>query len=162
MSKSEPTRILFICMGNICRSPSAEGVFRQVIREQGDEHLFEIDSAGTHDYHVGKAPDRRSQQAALRRGVDISGLRARQAIAEDFYRYDLLIAMDHENLANLRAIAPAGLEGKLRLLLDFATDVEESEVPDPYYGGPQGFEHVLDLIERGAYGLWQAVREERY
>lgn len=151
------TRVLFICMGNICRSPSAEGVFRRLLQQEGLEERIQIDSAGTHTYHAGHPPDRRSQQAALTRGVDISALRARLVEPEDFERFDWLVAMDYDNLAHLERVAPPHLRDKPKLLLSFAPEVAEEEVPDPYYGGPQGFEHVLDLLEAGSAGLLAAI-----
>lgn len=150
-------RVLFVCMGNICRSPTAEGVFRQVVRQAGQEERFQIDSAGTHDYHIGKAPDRRAQQAALTRGYDLSGLRGRQVGREDFGCFDLVLAMDQENLANLHRICPPEHREKVRLFLEFGHRFGEREVPDPYYGGAQGFEHVLDLVEDAAEGLLEAL-----
>lgn len=157
-------RILFVCMGNICRSPTAEGVFRRVVAEAGESHWIEIDSAGTHDYHVGEPPDRRAQAAARRRGVDLSGLRARQLDADDFERFDLLLVMDERNHADALEIAGArrGLPvERLRLFLDYAPGADTREVPDPYYGGAEGFERVLDLVEEASHGLLAALRSSR-
>jgi len=150
--------VLFVCMGNICRSPTAEGVFRQLVREAGLEHRIHIDSAGTHGYHVGEAPDPRSQRAALRRGIDLSGLRARQVASDDFVRFDWVLAMDLANLAHLQRLCPPEHGDKVRLLLSFADEVDELEVPDPYYGGASGFERVLDLVEAGGRGLLAYLR----
>lgn len=153
MSKTRPIGILFICMGNICRSPTAEGVFRQRLRDAGLEHAVRLDSAGTHGYHIGRAPDARASQAAARRGYDLSDLVGRQVCAQDFVEFDLILAMDQDNLANLRQVCPAGMEHKLRLFLSFSRLFPGLEVPDPYYGGQQGFDRVLNMVEDGAEGL---------
>jgi protein-tyrosine phosphatase len=150
-------RILFVCMGNICRSPTAEGVFRRVLATRAPELRIEIDSAGTHDYHVGSPPDRRAIEAARRRGVDLSALRARMVSAEDFAHYDLILAMDEENLRELKRRAPAAHQERIRLMMEFAPQAPSRWVPDPYYGGAQGFEEVLDLLEEAANGLIQEV-----
>lgn len=154
-------RILFVCMGNICRSPSAEGVFRQLIAARAPEVSIEIDSAGTHDYHVGDPPDRRAQAAASRRGIDLSSLRARQVEPADFERFDLILAMDEDNLRELRQAAPPPAHERIRLLMDFAPNAASRAVPDPYYGGSQGFEAVLDLLEEAAEGLLLEVLQRR-
>jgi len=146
------TRVLFVCMGNICRSPTAEGVSRSLAERLGVAESFEFDSAGTHGYHVGNPPDERTRKAAQRRGFDLSALRARQVNEFDFVRFDLLLAMDRDNLSLLQKACPLDQQGKLRLFLEFA-GVPEAEVPDPYYGGPAGFERVLDLVEAGAESL---------
>lgn len=151
-------RILMICMGNICRSPTAEGVLRRLIEQNGLSSLIEVESAGTHGYHVGECPDRRAQQAALKRGYDLSALRARKVTREDFEKFDLVLAMDRENLANLLEICPPSERLKVRLFLSYAEEVDVDEVPDPYYGGPAGFERVLDLVERAALGVIKALR----
>ena len=140
-------RVLFVCLGNICRSPTAEGVLRHKVSEAGLCARVEIASAGTGAWHVGKAPDVRTQAAAMRRGYDLSAQRARQVSAEDFSRYDLVLAMDHSNLRDLKALQPAGSEADLDLFLRRYSSVCD-DVPDPYYDGEQGFEVVLDLIER--------------
>jgi protein-tyrosine phosphatase len=140
-------------MGNICRSPSAEGVFRRVLADKAPHLPIEIDSAGTHDYHVGSPPDRRAVEAALRRGVDLSKLRARQVTREDFERFDLILSMDDENLTALRSIAPAQYQSRIRLLMEYAPNASSRHVPDPYYGGASGFEEVLDLLEEASEGL---------
>lgn len=145
--------VLFVCMGNICRSPTAEGIFRKLVLDRTLGHAFDIDSAGTHAYHVGNTPDPRAQASAKRRGVDISRLRARRVEMEDFERFDYILAMDEENLENLIQQCPQEHAAKIRLFLDYAPHVEQREVPDPYYGGLTGFERVLDLIEAAAEGL---------
>jgi len=153
------SRILFVCMGNICRSPTAEGVFRALLARENLEARVFVDSAGTGGWHCGSPPDRRAQAAALRRGYDLSAQRARQVSIGDFHHFDVIAAMDEDNLERLRAIAPASLAGKARLLLEFIEPpVDTREVPDPYQGGPEGFEHVLDLIEAGCEGLLRHVR----
>ncbi len=144
-------------MGNICRSPTAEGVFAHLAQQAGLLPELEIDSAGTYGYHSGEPPDYRAQQAAAARGVDLSGLRARQVELKDFQRYDYLLAMDRDNFSTLRRMAPPAHAHKVRLLLDFAPHLLEREVPDPYYGGQQGFERVLDLVEEAAQGLLAEV-----
>lgn len=146
------SRILFVCLGNICRSPTAEGVFRHRARQAGLASL-QIDSAGTAGWHVGKAPDPRTVVAAQRRGYDLSGLRARQVCAEDFDHFDFVLAMDVQNLAELKSMAPPGARASLGLFLDYAESSALREVPDPYYGGEAGFEQVLDLVEQASDGL---------
>lgn len=150
-------RILFCCMGNICRSPSAEGVFRNLLAARAPHLAIEIDSAGTHDYHVGEPPDERAIAAARRRGIDLSALRARTVRASDFTYYDLVVAMDEENLRELRRRAPASQHGRIRLMMEFVPAAAVRAVPDPYYGGSQGFEQVLDLLEEAAEGLLQQL-----
>jgi protein-tyrosine phosphatase len=154
-------RILFVCMGNICRSPTAEGVMRALVREAGLEDEFVIDSAGTGGWHAGDPPDRRATEAARARGVTLEGA-ARQLRAEDFDDFDLLLAMDRENLAGIRAVAPdAEAAAKARLLREFDPDsagAPDLDVPDPYYGGPQGFETVLDQVEAACRGLLASLR----
>ncbi|WP_017937807.1 low molecular weight protein-tyrosine-phosphatase [Zestomonas thermotolerans] len=149
-------KILFVCLGNICRSPTAEGVFRHKLQQAGLAERVLVESAGTGDWHVGKAPDRRAQQAAARRGYDLSGLRARQVAVEDFQRFDLILAMDHDNLARLRALHDGG---RAELDLFLRRYRVGDEVPDPYYGGPGGFEAVLDLIEQASDALLDEVRQ---
>jgi protein-tyrosine phosphatase len=139
-------RVLFVCMGNICRSPTAEGVMRRLLAERGLDGEIELDSAGTGGWHAGSPPDARATDAAAARGITLQGA-ARQVTRSDFEDFDVLVAMDRENLAGLRAIAPPGTEGKLRLLLG------DRDVPDPYYGGPRGFEDVLDLVQAGCERL---------
>ena len=152
-------RVLFVCLGNICRSPTAEGVFRSVVERAGLLEHIEIDSAGTHAYHVGAPPDARATQAARRRGVELSGLRGRQALRGDIERFDYILAMDEENHSNLMAICPAGLEAKVQFFLQYAPARPEREVPDPYFGGDAGFERVLDMIEDASEGLLAHIRQ---
>jgi len=146
-------RVLFVCMGNICRSPTAEGVTRAIAEKKGLVDRFEFDSAGTHGYHVGNPPDVRARQAAARRGYDLAPLRARQVNEFDFECFDHILAMDRDNLELLRKSCPEAHLGKLGLFLEYATRGTSDEVPDPYYGGPEGFERVLDMIEDAADGL---------
>lgn len=153
-------RILFVCMGNICRSPSAEGVLRRMAMEQAPELELEIDSAGTHDYHLDHAPDRRAVEAARRRGIDLSSLRARLVQAQDFERFDLILAMDHDNYARLHDQAPARYRPRIRLFMEFAPEAEMREVPDPYYGDDKRFEEVLDLLETAAAGLLRELQQQ--
>ena len=157
MKNESPIRILFVCMGNICRSPTAEGVFRHYVSEAGLAELIEIDSAGTHAYHVGEPPDKRAQQAAARRGFSLEDIRARRVAPEDFERFHHIIAMDQDNLVMLQEQAEAGQREKIRLFLEFASG-PETEVPDPYYGGATGFERVLDLVEDASRGLLDMLR----
>jgi len=142
-------RVLFVCLGNICRSPTGEGVFQALVRERGLSSRVEVDSAGTGSWHVGDPADRRMQEAAGDRGYELTS-RARQATPEDFHDFDLIVAMDRSNRDNLAAIAPHGARAELRLFSDFLPPGSPRDVPDPYYGGPQGFERVLDLIEEGS------------
>ena len=152
--------VLFCCMGNICRSPSAHGVLRAAAEQAGLLEQLHIDSAGTHGYHVGEPPDARAQRHALRRGIDLSGLRGRQVEAADFERFDLIVAMDHDNLELLRQACPPQLQHKLRLMMSFAPRAGSDVVPDPYYGGAQGFERVLDLLETACAGLLGHVQAQ--
>lgn len=151
-------RILFVCLGNICRSPTAEIVFREMVARDAPDLHVEIDSAGTAGYHVGEPPDSRTREAALRRGYDMSALRARVVEPQDFQRFDLILAMDRQNLEVLHRRAPPDSRDRIRLFLEFADDVETTEVPDPYYGGVNGFEEVLDLVEAASQGLLEHVR----
>jgi protein-tyrosine phosphatase len=145
--------VLFVCTGNICRSPTAEGVFRKLAQQAGLLDALLIDSAGTHDYHVGAAPDPRAQAAARRRGYDLSKLRARRIEREDFNRFDFILAMDQDHLRILNRLQPQDYAGHLGLLLEFAPQLAVRDVPDPYYGGPDAFDEVLDLVERASAGL---------
>ena len=150
----QTVKVLFVCLGNICRSPTAEGVFSSLLHKQGHSHWIKTDSAGTHAYHVGASPDKRAQIAARRRGVDISGLRGRKVSTSDFQSFDYILAMDYENLNNLLAVCPDQYRHKVQLFLSFARNSQGiEEVPDPYYGGDAGFEKVLDLVEDAAAGL---------
>lgn len=150
-------RVLFVCMGNICRSPAAEVVVRTLAKKAGLSSFLEVDSAGTHAYHVGEGPDPRVQKAAAKRAYDLRKLRARRLIDEDFVRFDRILVMDRQNLAFARRLCPPEHHGKLGLFLEFAEAIQEDEVPDPYYGGPEGFERVLDLCEMAGKGLIEAV-----
>ena len=149
--RSVPTRVLFVCLGNICRSPTAEAVMRRLVAEQGLEGEVAVDSAGTGGWHVGAAPDRRSTQAAARRGIALTGA-ARQVTDADFRAFDLLVAMDRENLRTLLALAPPGTGHKVRMLADI-------DVPDPYGGDGDGFDLVLDIVEQGCDQLLREIRE---
>ncbi|AOI92736.1 phosphotyrosine protein phosphatase [Burkholderia pseudomultivorans] len=150
--------ICFVCLGNICRSPTAEGVMRHQVDAAGLADRIDVDSAGTGDWHVGEPPDTRAQAAARLRGYDLSALRARQVGTADFERFDLLLAMDEANLAELRRRCPPQHRDKVRLLMEFAPGATETEVADPYFGGAQGFEQVLDQVERACEGLLQTLR----
>ena len=154
-------RVLFVCMGNICRSPTAEGVFRRLLSERNIDFVLEVDSAGTHDYHVGAPPDARALEAARRRGVDLSALRARQIADEDFARFDLILAMDEQNLEALRERASPQYRSRVRLIMEFAPTAPRRFVPDPYYGGPLGLEEVLDLLEQASEGLLLELMSRR-
>ncbi len=140
-------KVLFVCMGNICRSPTAEGVFRKFLREQGLEAFVEVDSAGTHGYHVGESPDPRTQRAAASRGYDLSDVRARKVAPQDLEYFDLVLAMDKNNLEALRRMCPPQLAGRLRLFMSYAKNFDDEEVPDPYYGLGHGFDLVIDMVE---------------
>jgi protein-tyrosine phosphatase len=153
-------RLLFVCMGNICRSPTAEGVMRGLLREQGLENVVEVDSAGTGDWHVGDPPDRRATAAAHARGVVLEGA-ARQVARADFDDFDLILAADRRNLRDLRALLPPEARAKVHLLREFdpaSEDAPDLDVPDPYYGGDDGFERVLDLVEAACRGLLDDLR----
>ena len=152
--------VLFVCMGNICRSPTAHGVFRQKVIEQGLALQVVVDSAGTHNYHPDSPPDERSQVHAAKRGYNLSDLRARQIQDEDFERYDLILVMDWENLALVEDVCPPTYLGKVRRLTEFCIQNDSPVVPDPYYGGSHGFDHVLDLIEDASEGLIKHVRQK--
>ncbi len=158
MNRGKKVRVLFVCMGNICRSPTAQGVFRKLVEEMGLEEVVEVDSAGTHAYHVGNPPDLRAQETARRRGLELSDLRARQVRQEDFERFDYILAMDEDNHYSLSLICPLEHQGKLKLLMEYAEHWGEREVPDPYYGGDQGFERVFDMVEEACRGLLEEIR----
>ncbi len=151
-------RVLFVCLGNICRSPTAEVVFRHQVEQAGLAEQILIDSAGTHDYHIGDAPDARTQRAAKLRGYDMSRLRGRQVEAGDFHRFDYVLAMDEANLDLLKRLRPRDAQSHLGLFLEFAERHADKEVPDPYYGGADGFERVLDMVEDAAAGLLRQIR----
>ncbi len=151
-------RVLFVCLGNICRSPTAQGVFEKILRDQQLESEFDVDSAGTHGYHIGEPPDPRAIETAARRGVDLSPLRGRQATATDIDLFDYVIAMDKSNYQHLVSISSSSNRHKVRLFMEFASDYDVDEVPDPYYGGGGGFDRVLDMIEAASHGLLEEIR----
>ena len=149
-----------MCTGNICRSPTAEGVFRKMVEDAGLSGRITIDSAGTHGYNIGEPPDLRTQEAAARRGYDLSSLRARKFEGADFHRFDLVLAMGRDNHAILSRLAPPSSAHRLRMMMEYARQFRETEVPDPYYGGPEAFERVLDIVEDAAQGLLESIRAE--
>ena len=151
-------RVLFVCLGNICRSPTAEGVLRHLAAREAPSLNIEIDSAGTADYHIGAPPDSRSRRAALRRGIDLSGLRARQVTQDDFERFDLILAMDRQNLRELQAMEPRHAHAALKLFLEYAPELNLRDVPDPYYRDAGAFEEVLDLTSAASRGLLASLR----
>ena len=151
--------VLFVCMGNICRSPTAEGYFRHIVEEAGLSDKIKIDSAGTHAYHIGSPPDHRAQAAASKRGIDLSTLRGRKVENKDFNNFDYVLGMDNSNHSDLQEVA-GGNTDNLFMFLEFSDNFSETEVPDPYYGGDQGFEHVLDLIEDASRGLLNDIKEK--
>jgi protein-tyrosine phosphatase len=153
-------RVLFVCLGNTCRSPMAEGAFRRLLQDVGLANKVYVDSAGTHSFHLGVTPDKRSQQTASRRGIDLSSIRARRVVEEDFAKFDYVLAMDRDNLEHLFAMCiHLQQRKKVHLLMEFAPDLPEQEVPDPYYGGLSGFERVMDLLEVATEGLLCRIRE---
>ncbi|MDG4597954.1 MAG: low molecular weight phosphotyrosine protein phosphatase [Candidatus Contendobacter sp.] len=153
-------KVLFVCMGNICRSPMAEGAFQRLLASVDLAEQVVVDSAGTHSYHIGSPPDPRSQATALSRGVDLRHLRARQVTTADLAEFDYVLAMDRDNFDHLLALGKESkVRHRIRLFLDFAPDLPEREVPDPYYGGSGGFERVMDLVEEAARGLLIDIRE---
>ena len=156
------TKVLFVCMGNICRSPSAEAVFRQIVEQNRLADVISIDSAGTHAYHIGETPDSRSQIAAQQRGIDMSLQRARKVHSTDFEQFDYILAMDHSNYYDLMHLAKTESQRqKIALFMDFAEAWQETEVPDPYYGGGRGFEQVLDQVEAASQGLLQTILKSK-
>lgn len=158
--RNQPVRVLMVCLGNICRSPSAQGVLQKLIDDKGLAAHIEVDSAGTGDWHIGKNPDPRSIEAAASRGYDIAALIARQVAQEDFGRFHYLLCMDRNNLNTLREQCPASQRSKLRLLMDFARTSDHDTVPDPYYSGQQGFELVLDLLEDACDSFLSHLQDE--
>ena len=159
MKQAQPFRVLMVCTGNICRSPTAHGVLDKMVVDAGLEHRVQVDSAGTHSYHVGDPPDARSQQHALRRGYDLSAQRARQLTRQDFDDFDLILVMDSANEIAARRIATAAQQQRMKRLTDYCQRFEDREVPDPYYGGERGFEHVLDLVEDACQNLLQTLAQ---
>ena len=155
-------KVLFVCLGNICRSPASEGIFHAMVTKAGLSDVIDIDSAGTGAWHVGDPPDPRGQAAAVRRGYDLSGQRARKVTISDFEQFDYIIGMDSSNYADLAAIAPEASRDKIKLFLDFAPNLSIRDVPDPYYGGPEGFENVLDLLEEASKGLLDEIRHRHF
>ena len=155
---SHSVKVLFVCMGNICRSPTAHGVFQSLVNEQNLADAILVDSAGTHGYHIGTPPDPRSQATARGRGVDLSGLRARRFVSEDFIEFDYLLAMDRDNLADMLAIKPEGAAGNAALMLDYSDKFDQREIPDPYFGD-SGFDRVFDMVDDAARGLLRQIRE---
>ncbi len=153
-------KVLFVCLGNICRSPTAEGVFRRLLQEHGLTERVIVASAGTHAYHIGEPPDPRAQRAAARRGVDLSAKRGRQTAVSDFHEFDYVLAMDRENYEHLASKCPVALRHKVRLFMEFASSHAEPDVPDPYFGGTAGFDRVLDMIEDAAGGLLTEIQRE--
>ena len=153
-------RVLFVCMGNICRSPLAQGAFEDLVRREGLEDEISVDSAGTHSYHIGKAPDPRAQESARRRGLDLGSQRARRIGPEDCEGFDYVLTMDEENYRVVAALCRRG-GAEVRPFLDYAPDRVETEVPDPFYGGYEGFEHVLNLVEAASAGLLEDIRKRR-
>lgn len=150
-------KVLFVCMGNICRSPTAEGVFNKLLADMKTLDRFHVDSAGTHAYHVGESPDSRAQQTARQRGVNLSQIRARKVAASDFDEFDYILAMDTDNYQILLEACPDEHQHKVKLFLEFAPQRDEDNVPDPYYGGQNGFDHVFDLVEDASMGFYQTV-----
>lgn len=161
MANDVPFSVLMVCMGNICRSPTAHGVLRDKIAARGWQDWMQVDSCGTHDYHVGAPPDGRAQVHARRRGYDLSTLRARQLTADDFQRHDLVLVMDADNLRRAQAVCPPGARTQPQLLTGFCRHHQAKAVPDPYYGGDAGFEQVLDLIEDACEGVLDSVAKQR-
>lgn len=154
-------KVLFVCLGNICRSPTAQGVFEQLIASKQLSHIFEVDSAGTSAWHIDEAPDRRTVSAAKKRGYELAHLRGRQASREDFSHFDFILAMDHDNLRELEKLKPEDFSGHLGLLLAFDKESPIEEVPDPYYGGQGGFDNVLDMVESACQGLLAHIQASR-
>ena len=159
MSLQQPVKVLFVCMGNICRSPTAHGVFQSLVDEQGLEELIHVDSAGTHSYHIGSPPDLRSQATARSRGIELDGLRARRFVTTDFTDFDFLLGMDHDNLADMLALKPDDATARANLMLEFSSRFEQQEVPDPYFG-EDGFDQVFDMIDDATRGLLIEIRTQ--
>ena len=158
MNKEKKVKVLFVCMGNICRSPTADAIFRHQVKMAGLVSDIKVDSAGTHSYHIGHSPDERAQAAALKRGYDMEDLRARSVAPEDFSQFDYILAMDHDNLAILEDRCPQQHQHKLALLMRYSKNhTADDEVSDPYYGGKQGFEKVLDKVEAASEGLLEHI-----
>ncbi|MEP1469803.1 MAG: low molecular weight protein-tyrosine-phosphatase [Halieaceae bacterium] len=159
MADSKVVRVLFVCLGNICRSPTAHGVFDAQVRAGNLQHRIVADSCGTGDWHVGSPPDSRAMATAAEHGYDLSDLRARQVCAQDFDRFDYILAMDEQNLIDLQRLKPKGFTGHLGLFLKFSGEADITEVPDPYYTGADGFTEVLQLVESASAGLLRAIND---
>ena len=158
-NQQKPVKVLFVCMGNICRSPTAEGAFHKLVQDNNLGSVIAVDSAGTHAYHIGSSPDNRAQATALKREVDLSSLRGRQFTEQDYYDFDYLLAMDNSNYRDMKKLDPSDGKGQLFLFMDFAQQHSETEVPDPYYGGGQGFERVFDMVQDASQGLLDHIRK---
>ncbi len=154
-------KVLFVCLGNICRSPTAHGVFENLLEKQGLQGAFLVDSAGTGAWHAGNPPDARAQAAAQSRGINLSHIRARQVEELDFEHFDYILAMDNSNFIELNALSPPHFREKISLLLSFSSEHDISEVPDPYYGGVKGFETVLNLVEKACIGLLEDIKQNK-
>ncbi len=159
MDDKDKVKVLFVCMGNICRSPTAHGVFQALVDKQGLGNRILVDSAGTHSYHIGSAPDPRSQDTARLRGINLAGLRARQFQAQDFLEFDFLIAMDQSNFADMTSIKPDKPRARLDLMLDYSKQYNHREVPDPYFG-EAGFDRVFDMVSEASLGLLRHIRQQ--
>ena len=159
MPLHQPVKVLFVCMGNICRSPTAHGVFQSLVDEQGLGGSIQADSAGTHSYHIGSPPDLRSQAAARSHGVDLTDLRARRFVTNDFIEFDYLLGMDRANLADMLALKPDATAARVKLMLEYSDRYEQQEVPDPYFGD-DGFDQVFDMIDDAARGLLRDIRSQ--
>ena len=159
MPPQQPVKVLFVCMGNICRSPTAHGVFQALVEDHDLGASIQVDSAGTHSYHVGNPPDLRSQATAKARGVDLSGLRARRFESGDFIEFDYLLGMDNANLADMLAIKPDDASTRAQLMLEYSGNFKQREIPDPYFGN-DGFELVFEMIDDAARGLLQEIRRQ--
>ncbi|AEG31234.1 low molecular weight protein-tyrosine-phosphatase [Thiomicrospira cyclica] len=161
MSQSQSVGVLFICMGNICRSPTAHAVFRKLVEQAGLVNKIRIDSAGTHAYHIGNPPDPRSMETAASRNIAMADLRARKVAFSDFYEFDYLLVMDDHNYQLVIELGPREEHHRVSYLLDFAPEVGRKDVPDPYYGGPQGFEQVFDMVETACANLLSTIRQKQ-
>jgi len=162
MNKDKKIKVLFVCMGNICRSPTADAVFRHLVKEAGVDHMIDVDSAGTHAYHIGNPPDDRAQNTALQRGYKMHDLRARAVQPSDFEEFDYILAMDKENLSLLQQRSPQQHINKIQLFMQYSTQASpDAEVPDPYFGGHQGFELVFDMVEEASQGLLEHLRTNK-
>jgi protein-tyrosine phosphatase len=159
MSSQQPIKVLFVCMGNICRSPTAHGIFQKLVDEQDLGDSIQVDSAGTHSYHTGNKPDARSQATAKERGVDLSGLRARRFVSDDFREFDYVIGMDQDNIAHMQAIRPDGASSQAELMLHYSNQYTRPDVPDPYFGN-DGFDLVFDMIDDASRGLLRHIRNQ--